>query len=153
MIKSLFIVFTLSAFVIGCGSSTNPTQTKMEEKKGSDTVTTASGLQYVDMAIGTGASPIKGNKVTMNYTGRLTDGTAFDSNVDPKFGHVQPFEFNIGTGQVIKGWDEGIMSMKEGGKRQLIIPGSLAYGQQGYPGLIPPNATLIFDVELVKAHQ
>jgi peptidylprolyl isomerase len=140
--KSLFILITLSAFVIGCGSSTNPTQPKMEAKTTPDTVTTAAG---------TGASPVMGNKVTMNYTGRFTDGTAFDSNVDPKFGHVQPFEFNIGTGQVIKGWDEGIMSMKEGGKRQLIIPGSLAYGERGYPGVIPPNATLIFDVELVKA--
>jgi peptidylprolyl isomerase len=149
--KSLFILITLSAFVIGCGSSTNPTQPKMEAKTTPDTVTTASGLQYIDITAGTGASPVMGNKVTMNYTGRFTDGTAFDSNVDPKFGHVQPFEFNIGTGQVIKGWDEGIMSMKEGGKRQLIIPGSLAYGERGYPGVIPPNATLIFDVELVKA--
>jgi peptidylprolyl isomerase len=152
MIKSLFLLLTLSAFVIGCGSSTNPIQPKIEAKTTPDTVTTASGLQYIDMVAGTGALPVKGNKVTMNYTGRLTDGTAFDSNVDPKFGHVSPFEFNIGTGQVIKGWDEGIMTMKEGGKRQLIIPGSLAYGQQGYPGLIPPNATLVFDVELVKAH-
>lgn len=151
MIRSLFILLTLSAFVIGCGSSTNPTQAKMEAKTTPDTVTTASGLQYIDIVAGTGASPVTGNKVSMNYTGRLTDGTAFDSNVDPKFGHVEPFEFKIGTGQVIKGWDEGIMSMKEGGKRQLIIPGSLAYGQQGYPGLIPPNATLVFDVELVKA--
>ncbi|HEY6171742.1 MAG TPA: FKBP-type peptidyl-prolyl cis-trans isomerase [Candidatus Kapabacteria bacterium] len=153
MIRSLFILLTLSAFVIGCGSSTNPTQAKMEAKTTPDTVTTASGLQYIDIVAGTGASPVSGKKVSMNYTGTLTDGTAFDSNVDPKFGHVSPFEFNIGTGQVIKGWDEGIMSMKEGGKRQLIIPGSLAYGQQGYPGLIPPNATLVFDVELVKAHQ
>jgi peptidylprolyl isomerase len=153
MIRSLFILLTLSAFVIGCGSSTNPTQAKMEAKTTPDTVTTASGLQYIDIVAGTGASPVSGKKVSMNYTGRLTDGTGFDSNVDPKFGHVSPFEFNIGTGQVIKGWDEGIMSMKEGGKRQLIIPGSLAYGERGYPGLIPPNATLVFDVELVKAHQ
>ena len=151
MIRSLLLLLTLSAFVIGCGSSTNPTQAKMEAKTTPDTVTTASGLQYIDIVAGTGASPVKGNQVTMNYTGRLTDGTAFDSNVDPKFGHVQPFEFKIGTGQVIKGWDEGIMSMKEGGKRQLIIPGALAYGEQGYPGVIPPNATLVFDVELVKA--
>ncbi len=153
MIKSLFTLLTLSAFVIGCGSSTNPTQVKMEAKTTPDTVTTASGLQYIDIVAGTGASPVSGKKVSMNYTGTLTDGTAFDSNVDPKFGHVSPFEFNIGTGQVIKGWDEGILSMKEGGKRQLIIPGKLAYGERGYPGLIPPNATLVFDVELVKAHQ
>lgn len=153
MTKTLLILCTLSAFIIGCGTSTTQTESKMEPKTGKDTVTTASGLQYIDIVAGTGASPVSGKKVTMNYTGTLTDGTAFDSNVDPKFGHVSPFEFNIGTGQVIKGWDEGIMSMKEGGKRQLIIPGKLAYGERGYPGLIPPNATLVFDVELVKAHQ
>lgn len=122
----------------------------MEEPK---EVTTASGLKYTDHVVGTGNSPVQGKQVTMNYTGTLTDGTKFDSNIDPKFGHVSPFQFNIGTGQVIKGWDEGIMNMKEGGKRTLTIPPSLGYGSRGAGGVIPPNATLIFDVELVKADQ
>jgi peptidylprolyl isomerase len=113
-------------------------------------ITTPSGLKYVDNVVGTGDSPVKGKKVTVNYTGKLTDGTPFDSNVDPKFGHVQPFQFQIGVGQVIKGWDEGVMSMKVGGKRTLTIPPDLAYGDRGAGGVIPPKATLIFDVELVK---
>lgn len=124
--------------------STKSTKTMNKE------ITTPSGLKYVDNVVGTGDSPVKGKKVTVNYTGKLTDGTPFDSNVDPKFGHVQPFQFQIGVGQVIKGWDEGVMSMKVGGKRTLTIPPDLAYGDRGAGGVIPPKATLIFDVELVK---
>jgi FKBP-type peptidyl-prolyl cis-trans isomerase FkpA len=110
-----------------------------------DTVTTASGLQYVDQTVGSGASPTKGQRVRVHYTGKLTNGKKFDSSVDRK----EPFEFNIGVGQVIQGWDEGVMSMKVGGKRQLIIPAGLGYGSRGAPPVIPPNADLIFDVELL----
>jgi len=114
-------------------------------------ITTASGLQYIDTKVGDGAMPKAGQSISVNYTGMLAtpDSTVFDSNVDPKFGHVQPFIFNVGTHQVIAGWDEGLLTMKVGGKRRLIIPAKLGYGAAGAGGAIPPNATLIFDVELV----
>lgn len=89
----------------------------------------------------------KGDVVTMNYTGKLTNGQVFDSNVDPKFNHVEPFEFTLGIGQVIVGWDEGIVGMKIGEKKTLTIPAEKAYGARGQ-GPIPPNSTLVFDVEL-----
>lgn len=91
-----------------------------------------------------------GDKVSMNYTGRLEDGTVFDSNVDPKFNHVEPFIFDLGAGQVIPGWDKGIVGMKVGEKKTLEIAPEDAYGARGIPGVIPPNAKLIFDVELVS---
>lgn len=113
-------------------------------------VKTADGLEYQDVVVGTGAAAKAGNTVSVNYTGMLTNGTVFDSNVDPKFGHVQPFQFQLGAGQVIKGWDEGVAGMKVGGKRELLIPASLAYGSQAVGnGLIPANSTLIFQVELL----
>jgi FKBP-type peptidyl-prolyl cis-trans isomerase len=108
-------------------------------------ITTPSGLEYEDTVVGEGAEPIAGKKVTVHYTGTLADGSKFDSSRDRN----SPFSFAIGVGQVIKGWDEGVASMKVGGRRILTIPGNLAYGDRGFPGAIPPNATLVFDVELL----
>ena len=107
--------------------------------------TTPSGLKYVDLLEGTGPNPQKGQRAVVHYIGTLEDGTKFDSSVDRN----EPYEFPIGVGRVIKGWDEGVMSMKVGGRRKLIIPSSLGYGARGAGGVIPPNATLIFDVELL----
>ncbi len=106
---------------------------------------TGSGLKYVELKEGNGDSPKAGQTVTVHYTGWLEDGKKFDSSVD----RGTPFEFLIGRGQVIKGWDEGVMTMKIGGKRKLIIPADLGYGAAGAGGVIPPNATLIFEVELL----
>lgn len=112
-----------------------------------DTITTASGLKYIMLHEGTGAKPSPGKSVSVHYTGYLTDGSKFDSSVD----RGQPISFAIGKGQVIQGWDEGIMLLKTGSRARLIIPHELGYGAQGYPPVIPPSATLIFDVELVSA--
>ncbi|NJL38001.1 MAG: FKBP-type peptidyl-prolyl cis-trans isomerase [Leptolyngbyaceae cyanobacterium RM2_2_4] len=109
-------------------------------------VTTPSGLQYIDIEEGTGATPQAGQTVVVHYTGTLQDGTKFDSSRDRN----QPFSFPLGAGRVIRGWDEGISTMKVGGRRQLIIPPELGYGARGAGGVIPPNATLIFDVELLR---
>ncbi|URR35692.1 FKBP-type peptidyl-prolyl cis-trans isomerase [Thermosynechococcus sp. HN-54] len=111
----------------------------------SKVVTTPSGLQYEDIVVGSGVQPQVGDRVTVHYTGMLTDGRIFDSSRD----RGQPFQFQIGVGQVIKGWDEGVGSMQVGGQRRLIIPPNLGYGARGAGGVIPPNATLIFDVELL----
>ncbi len=107
--------------------------------------TTPSGLTYQDLVEGTGAEAASGRQVTVHYTGRLMDGTKFDSSKDRN----DPFEFHLGGGQVIKGWDEGVAGMKVGGTRKLTIPPSLGYGARGAGGVIPPNATLEFEVELL----
>ena len=108
-------------------------------------VTTPSGLVYEELTVGAGAEAASGKKVTVHYTGWLTNGTKFDSSKDRN----DPFEFNLGQGQVIKGWDEGVAGMKVGGKRKLTIPPALGYGARGAGGVIPPNAELHFDVELL----
>jgi peptidylprolyl isomerase len=115
------------------------------EKGTSGMVKTSSGLAYVDLKAGAGAAPTAGKQVKVHYTGWLENGTKFDSSVD----RGEPFVFTIGVGQVVPGWDEGVMSMKTGGKRKLVIPPQLGYGSSGAGGVIPPDATLIFEVELL----
>lgn len=114
-------------------------QTAMNE------MTTRSGLKYIDMVVGDGETPQAGESVTVHYTGYLANGEKFDSSVD----RGQPFQFVLGVGKVIKGWDEGVATMKVGGKRMLIIPAQLGYGSRGAGTVIPPDAELIFDVELL----
>jgi peptidylprolyl isomerase len=114
--------------------------------------TTPSGLKYYDIQAGTGAEATAGKTVAVHYTGWLTDGQRFDTSRDPSrpMGRQQPFTFTLGRGEVIPGWDEGVAGMKVGGKRQLVIPPNLAYGERGAGGVIPPNATLVFEVELIE---
>ncbi|MEM6255419.1 MAG: FKBP-type peptidyl-prolyl cis-trans isomerase [Cyanobacteria bacterium P01_D01_bin.156] len=109
-------------------------------------IKTDSGLMYEDIEVGTGALPTSGQSVTVHYTGTLENGQKFDSSRDRN----RPFSFTIGVGQVIKGWDEGVATMRVGGRRKLVIPPDLGYGARGAGGVIPPNATLIFDVELIR---
>jgi len=111
----------------------------------SNSTTTASGLIYEELIVGDGAQAASGQQVTVHYTGWLMDGTKFDSSKDRN----DPFEFHLGAGQVIKGWDEGVAGMKIGGRRKLTIPPELGYGARGAGGVIPPDATLIFEVELL----
>ncbi len=118
--------------------------TQSESVEG-ELITTATGLQYQDLVMGQGQQAQAGNRVRVHYTGWLEDGTQFDSSVERQ----EPFEFDLGVGDVIKGWDEGVSGMLVGGKRRLIIPPELAYGATGAGSLIPPNATLIFEVELL----
>jgi FKBP-type peptidyl-prolyl cis-trans isomerase len=103
-------------------------------------------LEITDIVVGTGAEAKTGANVSVHYTGWLTNGSKFDSSVDRN----EPFKFKLGGGQVIKGWDQGVVGMKVGGKRKLLIPPSMGYGARGFPGAIPPNSTLVFEVELLK---
>jgi FKBP-type peptidyl-prolyl cis-trans isomerase len=119
---------------------------KEAEVNDPELTTTASGLKYKDLTAGTGAAAAKGKVARVHYTGWLVDGTKFDSSLDRN----EPFEFPVGGGRVIKGWDEGVAGMKVGGKRRLVIPPDLGYGAAGAGGVIPPNATLVFEVELLE---
>ena len=134
-ISSLVAMLVLT-FSLGVGGS-------MAENN--QEVTTSSGLKYLDQVVGTGEVAVAGKTVNVHYTGWLENGKKFDSSVD----RGQAFSFPLGAGRVIKGWDEGVQGMKVGGKRKLTIPSNLGYGPQGAGGVIPPNATLIFDVELL----
>jgi FKBP-type peptidyl-prolyl cis-trans isomerase len=125
--------------LLGCGT------TQGQIKETPMTQTTPSGLQYEDLTVGSGATPQAGQTVEVHYTGWLTDGSKFDSSVD----RGTPFTFPLGQGRVIKGWDEGVATMKVGGKRKLTIPPELGYGARGFPGAIPPNSILVFEVELL----
>jgi peptidylprolyl isomerase len=136
---AIVIVLALAATVIG--------YLVISRRSKAAEVTTPSGLKYSDLVVGTGATPQRGQTVTVHYTGTLENGHKFDSSYD----HVPPApsDFAIGVGKVIKGWDEGLMTMKVGGKRHLIIPSKLGYGPAGRPPDIPGNSTLVFDVELL----
>lgn len=141
------VLLSLASLALAAGAVCLPfTGTAIAQET---TVTTPSGLKIEDTKIGDGATPAAGQTCIMHYTGWLYEngqkGRKFDSSVD----RGEPFEFPIGTGRVIKGWDEGVASMKVGGKRTLIIPPELGYGARGAGGVIPPNATLVFDVELL----
>jgi peptidylprolyl isomerase len=147
-------LFAALSVTSGCGSNDKPSapatasapSTSAPMKVTGQPTTTASGLQYWDIVVGTGATAAPGSMVKVHYSGFLTNGQKFDSSRD----RGQPFIFPLGAGQVIKGWDEGVAGMKVGGQRQLRIPPELGYGAAGAPGAIPPNATLIFDVELLE---
>ena len=143
LLATLFVMCSTSIVAAGMFTTTALAQ------DAGKTMTTQSGLKITDTTVGTGATPETGQTCVMHYTGWLYEngskGNKFDSSVD----RGQPFEFAIGTGQVIGGWDEGVATMKVGGKRTLIIPPELGYGARGAGGVIPPNATLIFDVELL----
>jgi FKBP-type peptidyl-prolyl cis-trans isomerase len=130
----------LAVLVAACAQSQAPSG-----GAGGQEVTTPSGLKYEDTKVGTGAEAKAGQNVAVHYTGWLTNGTKFDSSKD----RGQPFTFRLGGGQVIKGWDEGVQGMKIGGVRKLTIPADLGYGARGAGGVIPPNATLVFEVELL----
>ena len=145
-----FTLVAVLGIAFGCGgdkpgNSTAPISSAPMKVTGQPTAT-ASGLQYWDIVTGTGATATRGSMVKVHYSGFLTTGEKFDSSRD----RGQPFSFALGAGEVIKGWDEGVAGMKVGGQRQLRIPPDLGYGAAGAGGAIPPNATLIFDVELLE---
>ncbi|MGH9513875.1 MAG: FKBP-type peptidyl-prolyl cis-trans isomerase [Terriglobales bacterium] len=140
----ILIMISVFAFTAALFAQSHPNTNAPTKVTGKPT-TTPDGLEYWDIKVGTGPVAEKGQTVKVHYTGWLTTGKKFDSSVD----RGEPFTFNLGQGQVIKGWDEGVAGMKVGGKRQLRIPPDLGYGANGAGGVIPPNATLIFDVELL----
>jgi FKBP-type peptidyl-prolyl cis-trans isomerase len=146
--KTIALTFALALFsmaaMVAAQSAENKSAGGPTKVTGAP-IKTASGLEYWDIKAGTGAEAKPGHKVKVDYTGWLTNGKKFDSSV----GTGRPFQFMLGASQVIKGWDEGVAGMKVGGKRQLKIPADLAYGKKGAAGVIPPDATLIFDVQLL----
>ena len=142
LIGAVLVLVTMAAVAAACSQSPS---TGGGSGGGGSEVTTPSGLKYTDVTEGTGAQPRAGQTAVVHYTGWLLDGKKFDSSKD----RGQPFSFPLGQGRVIKGWDEGVATMKVGGVRKLTIPPALGYGAQGAGGVIPPNATLTFEVELL----
>jgi FKBP-type peptidyl-prolyl cis-trans isomerase len=158
MVRSTFIAVSIAASAAlvmsactkkedtAATSATTTTTTTTTTAASAPTGASVTELKIEDSKVGTGAEAVAGKTVSVHYTGYLTDGKKFDSSVD----RGQPFKFQLGAGQVIKGWDQGVAGMKVGGKRKLTIPPTLGYGERGAGGVIPPNATLIFDVELLN---
>jgi FKBP-type peptidyl-prolyl cis-trans isomerase len=148
MSKTLCVsVVLLAAFgPVQLGGSLSLADEKSKDKPKEKVITTDSGLKYIELKEGTGKAAKAGDTVIVHYTGWLKDGTKFDSSKD----RGDPFGFKLGAGRVIKGWDEGVAGMKVGGKRKLIIPPELAYGKRGAGNVIPPDAELTFEVELLK---
>jgi FKBP-type peptidyl-prolyl cis-trans isomerase len=154
-----FMVAFCAGLAAGCEGPENPQKKQIPPenfpstgapasapKKEGKMITTASGLKYQDQEEGSGAEAKSGDRVEVHYSGYLTDGTRFDSSLT----RGQPFGLTLGMGKVIKGWDEGIVGMKVGGRRRLIIPPNLGYGEKGFPPVIPPKAELTFDVQMLK---
>jgi FKBP-type peptidyl-prolyl cis-trans isomerase len=143
-----FVRLTAAALAL-CGLAlvaTGPSPARPDDKEKQEPKVTKTGLKYIDEKVGTGTEAQAGNTVDVHYTGWLKNGKKFDSSVD----RGKPFRFRLGAGMVIAGWDEGVAGMKEGGKRKLIIPPELGYGEKGSPPVIPPSAELTFEVELLK---
>jgi peptidylprolyl isomerase len=138
-------VLLTASILLSTAAAADDKKDENPKDKKTEYVTTKSGLKYLDETVGTGAEAKAGNKVTVHYTGTLKDGTQFDSSRTRN----KPFVFKLGVGKVIKGWDEGVAGMKVGGKRKLVIPSDLAYGKEGTGGVIPPDAELTFEVELL----
>jgi len=143
----LVVLIAVAFYVTACAKKEAKSPDAGAPTSAGATITTASGLQYEVLQQGSGDLAKAGQRVSVHYTGWLTNGTKFDSSVD----RGMPFQFALGAGQVIKGWDEGVAGMKVGEKRKLIIPPNLGYGDRGAGSVIPPNATLVFDVELLGA--
>jgi FKBP-type peptidyl-prolyl cis-trans isomerase len=142
---TLLTALPLAGPVLAQAPKDQPKEKAMENPAEAKEVVTASGLKYTDLKVGEGEEAKAGQIVNVHYTGWLTNGTKFDSSLDRK----QPFSFKLGAGQVIEGWDKGVAGMKVGGKRKLTIPPGLGYGGQSVGGVIPPNSTLVFEVELL----
>jgi FKBP-type peptidyl-prolyl cis-trans isomerase len=143
--RGIFMVLAAASAIAACSSSTTTTRSEVDMQRAVELSKSVTSLQIVDTAVGTGAEARPGRRVRVHYTGTLMDGTKFDSSKD----HNQPFEFTLGTGSVIPGWDEGVQGMRVGGVRQLTIPASMGYGARGFPPDIPGNAALKFEIELL----